>query len=32
MQHFGLPEAQMAQYNLEAKAHFERYGLHQWQG
>ena len=31
MQAYGLHEAQMAQHNLEAKAHFERYGLHQWQ-
>ena len=30
MQHFGLHEAQMAQHNLEAKAHFAHYGL-QWQ-
>ena len=30
MQHFGLHE-QMAHHNLDAKAHFDRYSIHQWQ-
>ena len=31
MQHFGLHEQMAAHHNLDAKAHFDRYSLHQWQ-
>ena len=33
MQHFGLHEQMAAHHNLDtAKAHFDRYSIHQWQG